>query len=106
MIEKFRSKALKLAFDGDTSKITPNLVRRVLGVLDVLDRAMSLGDIEGLTGFHSLSGDRDGTFAVTITRNWRITFIPQTTEIENPDTEQMEVKFEIRAVDYEDYHGN
>ena len=106
MIEKFRSKALKLAFDGNTSKITPNVVQRILGVLDVLDSATSLSDIEGLTGFHELSGDREGTFAVTITRNWRITFIPETVEIENPDTGQTEVRFDVKAVDYEDYHGN
>lgn len=25
-------------------------------------------------GFHPLTGDRAGTFAMTITRNWRLTF--------------------------------
>lgn len=25
-------------------------------------------------GFHALTGDRDGTFAMTVTRNWRMTF--------------------------------
>ncbi len=25
-------------------------------------------------GFHALSGDRDGSFSMTVTRNWRLTF--------------------------------
>ena len=25
-------------------------------------------------GFHALKGDRKGTFAMTVTRNWRLTF--------------------------------
>lgn len=25
-------------------------------------------------GFHALRGDREGTFAMTVTRNWRLTF--------------------------------
>ena len=106
MIQRFRSKALKLAFDGDVSKLTPNVARRILEVLDVLDAATSLSDIEGLTGFHQLSGDRQGTYAVTITRNWRITFIPQIEGIENPNRGEKETEFQLVKVDYEDYHGD
>lgn len=25
-------------------------------------------------GFHALTGDRKGTYAMTVTRNWRLTF--------------------------------
>jgi proteic killer suppression protein len=106
MIKRFHFKALKLAFDGDVSKLTPNVASRIVQVLDTLDAATSLSDLEGLTGFHQLSGDRQGTYAVTITRNWRITFILQTEEIENLDTGEKEMEFQLVKVDYEDYHGD
>jgi proteic killer suppression protein len=42
-------------------------------------------------GFHALKGDRRGEYAVTITRNWRITFRWRGEDAVN--------------VDFEDYHG-
>jgi proteic killer suppression protein len=42
-------------------------------------------------GFHALSGDRAGTFAMTVTRNWRLTF-----RLVDNDT--------IADLDLEDYH--
>jgi proteic killer suppression protein len=41
---------------------------------------------------HMLSGDRDGTWSLFITKNWRLTFRIDQTEIE------------IIDLDYEDYH--
>lgn len=42
-------------------------------------------------GFHALTGDRDGTYAMTVTKNWRLTFtkVDETT---------------LAALDLEDYH--
>ncbi|PQV64050.1 proteic killer suppression protein [Abditibacterium utsteinense] len=99
MIEKFRSKALKVAMAGDVSKLVPQVARRILGVLAVLDAAESLEDVQPLTGFHALQSDREGEFAVTITRNWRITFTPISVKNEEGETE-----FHVTRVDYEDYH--
>lgn len=99
MIEKFRSKALKVAMAGDVSKLMPQVARRILGVLAVLDAAESLEDVQSLVGFHALHDDREGEFAITITRNWRITFTPILVENEEGETE-----FRITQVDYEDYH--
>lgn len=42
-------------------------------------------------GFHALSGDREGTFAMTVTKNWRLTFI-------------MIDDATIADLDLEDYH--
>jgi proteic killer suppression protein len=42
-------------------------------------------------GFHALTGDRAGTFAMTVTRNWRLTFTC-------PDGHA------IADLDLEDYH--
>jgi toxin HigB-1 len=41
---------------------------------------------------HQLTGDRKGTWSLLVTRNWRITFQIDQTEIEIVD------------LDYEDYH--
>lgn len=41
---------------------------------------------------HQLTGDRKGTWSLTVTRNWRITFRIDKTEEEIVD------------LDYEDYH--
>lgn len=39
-------------------------------------------------GFHPLSADRAGTFAMTVTRNWRMTFTKvDDTTIDNLDLE-------------------
>ncbi len=76
MIKRFRSKALKLAFDGNTSKLIPNVAQRIVDVLDELNGATSLDDLRDLTGFHELKGDRAGEYAITITANWRLTFSP------------------------------
>jgi proteic killer suppression protein len=43
-------------------------------------------------GFHALKGDQAGRFAVSVSRNWRITF-----SWEGEDA---------LDVDMEDYHGN
>jgi toxin HigB-1 len=64
---------------------------RMERVLDRLDAAMRPDDMN-LPGyrFHSLKGDRAGTYAVTVTGNWRITFA-----FEGEDATR---------VDLEDYH--
>ena len=61
-------------------------------VLDALDAATRPRDLDlpGF-GFHALKGDRRGQYAVTITRNWRITF--------------RWLGEDAIEVDFEDYHG-
>ncbi len=104
MIKKFRSKALKLAFAGQVSKINPAVAPRIQQVLAVLDVAQSLQDLESLTGFHALSGDREGTFAVTITKNWRVTFELAPETVTDPQTGEETEVFNVARVDFEDYH--
>ena len=43
-------------------------------------------------GFHALTGDRRGTFAMTVTRNWRLTFVKIDDQV-------------VSELDLEDYHG-
>ncbi len=42
-------------------------------------------------GFHTLTGDRKGTYAMTVTKNWRLTF----TKVDEQT---------IGDLDLEDYH--
>jgi len=64
---------------------------RLQRVLDAVDRASSPLDLM-IPGFetHQLKGDRKGTWSITITGNWRITF-----KFEGLDVVQ---------VNLEDYH--
>jgi toxin HigB-1 len=78
--------------DDDDRGIRRDLVNRVRRVLTAL---LSVENIEGLEGppgwrIHQLTGDRAGTWSISVSGNWRITF-----EIDND---------EINSLDLEDYH--
>lgn len=76
MIESFRDKSLKrLWTKGDVSGIRPDWRRRVERILNYLDAAIAPEelDLPGL-GFHALTGNLAGRYAVTVSHNWRITF--------------------------------
>ncbi len=54
-------------------------VIEVTRVIDMLAFLVSAGTLDELAippnfGFHPLAGDRKGTFAMTVTKNWRMTF--------------------------------
>jgi proteic killer suppression protein len=68
------------------------MVKRVRNVLAALISAEDLRGVRGMPGWriHELSGDRKGTWSISVTGNWRITF-----EL---------VDDEIRNLDLEDYH--
>jgi proteic killer suppression protein len=92
MIRSFRHKGLERFFRrGDYRGIPAQSGTRIERILDRLDAAMRPDDMN-LPGyrFHRLKGDRSGTYAVTVTGNWRITFA-----FEGEDA---------TGVDLEDYH--
>ena len=76
MIGSFRNKSLKRYWvRNDPSKINPAWVTKVALLLDALDAAVTPDEMDVATfGFHALKGDRAGRYAVTVSRNWRITF--------------------------------
>jgi toxin HigB-1 len=76
----------------DSSRVRPEWRRKVWRILNALDVAVSPQELDmpGF-GFHQLKGDRQGTFAVLVSRNWRITF---KWKDEGP-----------YEVEMEDYHG-
>ena len=76
MIRSFTHKGLKrFAERGDASRIPVKNTARVRRALLALDAASRPEDLN-LPGFrfHRLKGDRAGTFSITISGNWRLTF--------------------------------
>ncbi|MFZ1109384.1 MAG: type II toxin-antitoxin system RelE/ParE family toxin [Rhodomicrobium sp.] len=73
---RIKSGALKrLVKSGDESKVKPEWrakVRRILGQLHIAVAPEEL-DLPGYD-FHLLGSDRKGTYSVSISGNWRITF--------------------------------
>jgi proteic killer suppression protein len=60
---------------GDASKINPKWLGKVSRILAALHAAVSPHDLD-MPGFdfHELGTPRQGTFAVLVTRNWRVTY--------------------------------
>jgi proteic killer suppression protein len=77
----------KGTMSGIQSKHAKRL-RLILGRLSVAVEPRDLG-LPGLQ-LHPLKGDREGTWAVTVSGNWRVTF-----RLVGPD---------VSDVHYEDYH--
>jgi proteic killer suppression protein len=76
MLKTFRHKGLKQLFEtGKSAAVAPNLAKRAKIVLDYLDAAITVYDM-GAPGLrlHELKGERKGTWSVTASGNWRITF--------------------------------
>ena len=92
VIKTFRNKGLERFFSaGSRAGIQPRHAPRLRLILGRLSVATSPDDMR-LPGLdlHELRGDRRGTWAVTVSGNWRVTFT-----VEGRD---------IARVDYEDYH--
>jgi proteic killer suppression protein len=79
---------------NDSSGLAPSVVekiRNILTFLQEMEDAQELRDIPSWNA-HPLTGDRKGSWSLTVTRNWRITFRIDETE------------GEILDLNYEDYH--
>jgi toxin HigB-1 len=74
-IESIRHKALqRFAESGESRGLAePERLRRMLSYLD-LARDFEEFSVPPNFGFHPLTGNRKGSFAMTVTRNWRLTF--------------------------------
>ena len=76
MIRNFRHRGLKRLYeDDDGSRLRPDLVERIAGIIAVLNDAETITEIERPTfRLHPLKGDMRGFWSVTVRANWRITF--------------------------------
>ncbi len=91
-ILRFRHKGLERFFlRGTTAGIQAKHAQRLRLILGRLNVAREPRDM-GLPGLrlHPLTGERKGTWAVSVSGNWRVTFA-----FSGPD---------VVDVDYEDYH--
>ena len=89
MIKTFKHKGLKALFEtGRSRAVAADLHRRLIRQLDLLNRAKSAQDMN-LPGyrFHELKGERKGTYSVTVSGNWRVTFTFADADAENVDLE-------------------
>ena len=61
-------------------------LRNILAALHVCDR---MDELRGPPGWrlHQLAGDRAGTWSISVTGNWRLTFDVEQDEISNLDLE-------------------
>lgn len=80
--------------DDDASGLQPAVVvkvQRIVSFLQDMEQEEELRTVQSWKA-HMLTGDRKGTWSLSVTRNWRMTFRIDRTEIE------------IIDLDYEDYH--
>jgi proteic killer suppression protein len=76
VIKSFRHKGLKRLFEtGERRRVAPEIADRLRRQWDVLNRARSVRDLN-LPGYglQQLKGNRTGTWSVTVSGNWRVTF--------------------------------
>jgi len=93
-IESIKHKALRRFVETGKAKGLPgDLVDRLFRMVNFILDADDFGEL-GMPpnyGLHALTGDRAGTWAMTATRNWPLTF----TKVDEQT---------IADVDLEDYH--
>jgi toxin HigB-1 len=79
----------------DASGLSPAVVEKVRNMVTFLQEMEDARELRDVPSWrvYQLTGDRKGTWSLTITRNWRLTFRSDRTE------------GEILDLDYEDYHG-
>ena len=92
MIKNFLHKGLEdYYYDGTKKGITPQHAQKLADILDRLDAAMDIKDMNYPgSGLHQLKGKKKGIWAVKVTGNWRVTFSFKEGIAE--------------SVNYEDYH--
>lgn len=61
---------------GQSKRLAPDLLRRAVRRLEYIDLATCLDDLKAPPSnrLHSLKGDREGQFAISINDQWRICF--------------------------------
>lgn len=94
-IESITHKGLKRFFETGNAKGLVGDASRLRKMLVYINAAGSVDElaIPPNYGLHALSGDRAGTWAMTVTRNWRLTF-------------RLNDAGAIEDMNLEDYHGS
>lgn len=93
-IESIKDKALRRFIETGKPKGLPgDLVDRLFKMINFIIAAETVDElaVPPNYGLHPLTGDRAGTWAMTVTRNWRMTF-------------SIDDEGSIIDLDLEDYH--
>ena len=93
-IESIRHKALRrFAETGSAKGLPAGVVDRLRHMLAYIDAVESADELRVPPNFgaHKLTGDRRGEWALTVTKNWRMTF-------------RVNAAGAIEDMDLEDYH--
>lgn len=83
-------KGLKRLLEDDDGKgIRPDLLDRIRKMLTAIIVAEDISRLQGPPGWriHQLTGDRAGTWSLSVSGNWRMTFDIEDGEISNLDLE-------------------
>jgi proteic killer suppression protein len=94
-IRNFLHKGLKRLYSEDSTKgVPPDTVDKLRKMFAFLDNMEDAEELRALTAWkvHTLTGDRKGTWSLSVTRNRRLTFYID------------EGQREICDVNLEDYH--
>jgi len=94
-IRNFVHKGLKRLYSEDSAKgVPPDTVDKLRKMFAYLDNMQDPEELRSFTGWkvHTLTGDRKGTWSLSVTRNRRLTF--------RIDSDERE----ICDVNLEDYH--
>jgi toxin HigB-1 len=89
-IVSIRHKGLRWFIEDDDERgIRHDLVSRIRNILTALMAAQDMDGVEGPPGWriHQRAGDRAGTWSISVSGNWRITFDLEHDEISNLDLE-------------------
>ena len=92
-IRNVKNKALKAFIESETTKGLPSAhIDKIRDIITFLLEAETIEEIFDLPKYkpHRLKGSRAGTFSLSVTANWRITFAHNSNEITD--------------LDFEDYH--
>ena len=94
-IRSVKHKGLRRLFENDDAGGLPpqfvDKIRNILAFLQDMEREEELRSVPSRKA-HQLTGERKGTWSLSVTRNWRLTFFIDKAEVEIVD------------LDYEDYH--
>lgn len=93
-IDSIRHKGLRRFFETGNAKGLVGDAGRLRKMLAFIDAAAGLDElaVPPNFGLHELTGDRKGTWSMTVTRNWRLTFGVNADGV-------------LVDLDLEDYHG-
>ena len=89
MIIGFKHKGLKAYFEtGKTKGLRSDLIGRINTILSDMEAGQDLDALSRPSlRLHELTGDRKGTWSVSVNAQWRMTFTHKNGEFDNIDLE-------------------